>query len=71
MKRVARFMSAAAIVATFGAQAFAQGAPQTAGVMKVDPVTVATGYRVTKVVGSAVVNEAVQVNSTRDFATQP
>ncbi len=38
--------------------AFSQGAPQTATLMKVDPASLATGYRTSKVVGSSVVNEA-------------
>ena len=66
MERPARVMSAIAIMAMLGAQAFAQGAPQTAGVMKVDPASVATGYRVTKVVGSTVVNEANETVGTID-----
>ena len=35
----------------------AQGAPQTVALVKVDPQTVATGFRSSKVVGSSVVNE--------------
>ena len=35
-----------AMVALMGAQVFAQATPQTAGVMKVDPASVATGHRV-------------------------
>lgn len=66
MERPARFMSAITIVAMLGAQAFAQGTPQTAGVMKVDPASVATGYRVSKVVGSTVVNEANETVGTID-----
>jgi sporulation protein YlmC with PRC-barrel domain len=45
---------------------FAQGTQQTAGVMKIDPQTVATGYRVTKVVGSTVVNDANESVGTID-----
>lgn len=37
--------------------AFSQGAPQTASLMKVDPASLATGYRASKLVGSAVVND--------------
>src|ERR1022692_948828 len=66
MERPARIMSAVAIVAMLGAQSFAQGTPQTAGVMKVDPASVATGYRVSKVVGSTVVNEANETVGTID-----
>lgn len=38
--------------------AFAQGAPQTVTLMKVDPQSLATGYRASKLIGSSVVNEA-------------
>jgi sporulation protein YlmC with PRC-barrel domain len=37
--------------------AFAQGTPQTMGMIKVDLKSVETGYRVSKVVGSQVFNE--------------
>ena len=36
----------------------AQGAPQTVALVKIDPSTVATGYRASKILGSAVTNEA-------------
>ena len=55
-----------AMVALMGIQVLAQGTPQTAAVMKVDPATVATGYRVSKVVGSTVVNEANETVGTID-----
>jgi sporulation protein YlmC with PRC-barrel domain len=38
--------------------ALAQGTPQTLSLMKVDPQSLATGYRASKVIGSTVVNEA-------------
>ena len=66
MDRLARVMSAVAIAGMLATQVFAQGAPQTAGVMKVDPASVATGYRVSKVVGSTVVNEANETVGTID-----
>jgi hypothetical protein len=66
MVRPVRVLSAVAVTMMLGAQVFAQGAPQTAGVMKVDPATVATGYRVSKVVGSTVVNEADETVGTID-----
>jgi hypothetical protein len=66
MGQAARIMSVAAIAGLLGTQAFAQGAPQTAAVMKVDPSTVATGYRVSKVVGSTVVNDANETVGTID-----
>jgi len=55
-----------AMVVLMGTQVLAQGTPQTTGVMKVDPATVTTGYRVTKVVGSTVVNEANETVGTID-----
>jgi sporulation protein YlmC with PRC-barrel domain len=48
----------ALLAATLSVPALAQGAPQTVALMKVDPQTLATGYRTSKVVGSTVVNEA-------------
>ena len=46
--------------------ALSQGTPQTAAIMKVDPQSVATGYRTSKVVGSTVVNEANETVGTID-----
>src|SRR5580698_5329621 len=66
MKRPVGIISAVAIVAILGVQAFAQGTPQTAGVMKIDPASVATGYRVSKVVGSTVVNDNNETVGTID-----
>jgi hypothetical protein len=43
-----------------------QGAPQTLSLMKVDPQSVATGYRTSKMVGSTVVNEANETVGTID-----
>ena len=40
------------------APVWAQGAPQTVGLVKVDPQSVATGYRGTKIIGSSVTNDA-------------
>jgi hypothetical protein len=44
----------------------AQLAPQTVTLMKVDPQTLATGYRSSKVVSSTVVNEANETVGTID-----
>lgn len=54
---------AAAVTALGGlaipiASGFAQGAPQTVQIAKVDVVKVASGYRASKVIGETVVNEA-------------
>lgn len=40
------------------APVLAQGAPQTVTLMKVDPQSLATGYRASKVIGSSVLNES-------------
>jgi len=59
-------------MASFGGPAFSQGAPQTMGLMKVDPASLATGYRTSKVVGSTVVNEANEtVGSIDDLIVTP
>src|ERR1700723_3282398 len=50
--------AAVLLAASLYGPAFSQGAPQTVTLMKVDPASLATGYRTSKVVGSTVVNEA-------------
>jgi sporulation protein YlmC with PRC-barrel domain len=60
------FAGAAIFAAALGGPAHSQGAPQTVGLMKVDPQTLATGYRTSKVVGSNVVNEANETVGTVD-----
>ena len=60
------------IAAGIGGQAMAQGTPQTVAIMKVDPQTVATGFRASKIVGSSVVNEANEtVGSVDDLIVTP
>ena len=54
------------IAGSAGDHAVAQGAPQTVAIMKVDPATVATGFRSSKIVGSSVVNEANETVGTVD-----
>ncbi|MGL4967689.1 MAG: PRC-barrel domain-containing protein [Inquilinus sp.] len=58
--------AAATIAAALSGPALSQGTPQTLSVMKVDPQSVATGYRTSKVVGSSVVNEAGESVGTID-----
>lgn len=48
------------------APAFAQGTPQTIALTQVDPTTLATGYRTSKVVGSTVYNAAGETVGTID-----
>jgi PRC-barrel domain len=57
---------AALLAASLSGPALAQGAPQTVTLMKVDPASLATGYRTSKVVGSTVVNEANETVGTID-----
>ena len=57
---------AAVIAASLSGPAFSQGAPQTVTLMKVDPASLATGYRTSKVVGSTVVNEDNETVGTID-----
>ena len=66
MRWIATLASAFSLLAVMGGGAVAQGTPQTAAIMKVDPATVATGYRVSKVVGSTVVNQANETVGTID-----
>jgi sporulation protein YlmC with PRC-barrel domain len=67
MKRVTIAMAALAILApALGDTAFAQGAPQTMALSQVDPSTLATGYRTSKVVGSKVFNSAGETVGTVD-----
>jgi len=45
-------------IAVPSAPAFSQGTEQTVSLMKVDPQSLVSGYRTSKVIGSAVVNES-------------
>src|ERR1700759_550830 len=58
--------AAAAIAIALSAPVYAQLTPQTVTLMKVDPSTLATGYRSSKIVGSSVVNDANQTVGTVD-----
>src|ERR1700723_2252769 len=67
MTRSIRILAGTAhLAASLSAPAFSQGATQTVTLMKVDPATLATGYRTSKVVGSTVVNEANETVGTID-----
>ena len=65
-RSVTLLVSAAVLTAFLSGPALSQGAPQTVTLMKVDPATLATGYRTSKVVGSTVVNEANETVGTID-----
>ena len=67
MTRSITYLAGAALfVASLSGPAFSQGAPQTVTLTKVDPASLATGYRTSKVVGSTVVNEANETVGTID-----
>ena len=67
MTRSMTFLAGAALLAvSMSGPAFSQGAPQTVTLTKVDPASLATGYRTSKVVGSTVVNEAKETVGTID-----
>ncbi len=67
MKRSLIFLLAVPSVALMiGGPVYAQLTPQTVTLMKVDPQTLATGYRSSKMVGSTVVNDANQTVGTID-----
>ena len=58
--------AAVLVFAAFGTPVFAQGAPQTVSLTRVDVTVLATGYRTSKVVGSTVVNEMGETVGTID-----
>lgn len=66
MRSFLMFAGAFIVLGSLCAPAFSQGVPQTMSLMKVDPQSLATGYRTSKVVGSAVVNEADEKVGTID-----
>jgi hypothetical protein len=73
MTRSVTLLAGVAVLAVaLSGPVFAQGAPQTLSLMKVDPATLATGYRTSKVVGSSVYNEAnVAVGTIDDLIVTP
>lgn len=56
----------ALLAVSISGPAFSQGAPQTVTLTMIDPASLATGYRTSKVVGSTVVNEANETIGTID-----
>lgn len=59
MKRSIEILAGAALLAaSLSGPAFSQGTPQTVSLMQVNPASLATGYRASKVIGSTVVNDA-------------
>jgi sporulation protein YlmC with PRC-barrel domain len=67
MTRAITLLAGAAVIAAgLSGPAFSQVTPQTLSLMKVDPQSLATGYRTSKVVGSTVVNESNETVGTID-----
>ena len=66
IRTITLLAGAAVISAALGGPAYSQGAPQTLSLMKIDPQSLATGYRTSKVVGSTVLNEANETVGTID-----
>lgn len=67
MNRTYKYATAAIVgLGLMSSVAIAQGTLQTVGLIKVDPSTVTTGYRTSKMVGSTVMNEAKEVVGTID-----
>ena len=63
---IALIVGAVVLAASIAGPALSQGTPQTVTIMKVDPSSLTTGYRTSKVVGSSVVNEANETVGTID-----
>lgn len=67
MNRTYRFATVAIVgLGLMSSVAIAQGTLQTVGLIKIDPATVTSGYRTSKMVGSTVMNEAKEVVGTID-----
>ncbi len=66
IRKISRLTLGAFLLAGLCDTAYAQGVPQTVVLMKVDPTSLSTGYRTSKVVGSTVVNEAKETVGTID-----
>jgi hypothetical protein len=72
MRKFVNLVGAASLVVMASVPAYAQGSPQTVTLMRVDPQTLATGYRTSKVVGSTVVNDANEsISSIDDLIVTP
>lgn len=72
MKRTIIFATIAGLLLASAAPVLAQGTAQTVGLMSIDPATVATGYRSTKVVGSDVMDEAgAKIGTVDDLIITP
>ncbi len=59
-------ISAAILLLSLGNPTYAQGTPQTISMTKIDPASLATGYRSSRIIGAAVINEANETVGTID-----
>jgi hypothetical protein len=67
MRRALALLAGVAMIAvSMSSPGFSQGAPRTLSMMKIDPRSPANGYRTSKILGSAVVNEANETVGTID-----
>jgi sporulation protein YlmC with PRC-barrel domain len=66
MIRLTTLAAAALICGAAATQASAQGAAQTVAATKVDPSSLATGFRASKVIGASVVNSSDETVGTVD-----
>lgn len=66
IRKMSLLAGAAIFALALSGQTFAQGAPQTVTLMKVEAQTLTTGYRISNVVGSSVLNEANETIGTID-----
>jgi hypothetical protein len=74
MKKRACFIVGAAMVSTvlFAESVWAQGAPQTVSIERVDVQQLAAGFRSSKIVGSPVVNDANEkIGDVDDLLVEP
>lgn len=68
MKRFTSLLAASALVTAMmlAGPVSAQGAPQTVTLLEINPTTLATGYRTSKIVGSTVYNDVNEEIGTID-----
>jgi hypothetical protein len=72
--KIASLVAGAAMVSTvlFAGPVWAQGAPQTVSIERVDVMKLAAGYRSSKIVGSPVVNDANEkIGEVDDLLVEP
>lgn len=66
MRTIFRAVCIASLATGIATPVLSQGTPQTLSLMKVDPASLATGYRASKLVGSKVYNDANDTVGTID-----